>query len=429
MNVSRAAIAAVVCLAAWGQTPPAGDAKQRIRALKDLAKTGSESIPRVEPYLSDPEVEVRAEAVKVMTDIGTSRSLDPLIAATRDNDPEVQIRAVDGLVNFYLPGYAKSSGLSNSIKRVGSAIKAKFTDTGDQVIEPYIQVRPEVIDALARLIRGGANMDSRADAARAAGVLRGRAALDDLVQALRSKDDQLIYESLMAIQKIRDPAVAPRIAFLMRDLNDRVQLAAIETTGLLRNKEASADLRDVVEHARNAKARRAALSALAMLGDETNRAEFSKFFADRDDGMRAAAAEGLARLKNQGDLKMLETAFESEKKMNPRLSLAFATVMAGRNDLTEFSPLQYLVNTLNSKAYRGVAQPFLVELTRDPGVRRTIYGALKNATKDEKIYLGQVLAMSGDGETVKYLETLAADPDADVAQEGLRALKTLKTRL
>ena len=84
---------------------------------------------------------------KAIVDIGTQRSLDPLVKATADNDPEIQIRATDGLVNFYVPGYVKT-GLTASLRRVGSSVKAKFTDTNDLVIDPYIQPRPEVIAAL-----------------------------------------------------------------------------------------------------------------------------------------------------------------------------------------------------------------------------------------------------------------------------------------
>ena len=132
-------------------------------------------------------MDVRREAVKAIVDIGTQRSLDPLIKATGDNDPEIQIRATDGLVNFYVPGYVKT-GLTASLRRVGSSIKGKFTDTNDLVIDPYIQPRPEVIAALGRVASGGASLEARANAARAVGILRGRQALPDLEQALRSKD-------------------------------------------------------------------------------------------------------------------------------------------------------------------------------------------------------------------------------------------------
>jgi hypothetical protein len=150
---------------------------------------------------------------------------------------------------------------------------------------------------------------------------------------------------------------------------------------------------------------------------------------DKDDQMRAAAAEGYARLRNPADLPMLEKAWQDEGKTPPRLSLAFAQVMLGKAEIAEFSPLQYLIDTLNSAAYKGEAFPFLVELARDGHVRNALYGPLETGTKDEKIGLAGVLARSGDQESIPYLRKLGNDPDADVAQGGLRALRTLQARL
>ena len=42
---------------------------------------------------------------------------------------------------------------------MGTGIKGKFTDTNDQVVPPYITVRPEVIAALGALVRSGGTMD------------------------------------------------------------------------------------------------------------------------------------------------------------------------------------------------------------------------------------------------------------------------------
>jgi HEAT repeat protein len=330
-------------------------------------------------------------------------------------------------VNFYLPGYVKT-GIGASLRRVGSSIKGRFTDTNDQVIDPYVTVRPEVIDALGKLASGGGNMDARANAARALGILRGRKAIPDLVEALHSKNSDAMYESLVALQKIGDESAGPRVTFLLHDLDQKVQIAAIETTGLLRVKDAVAELADALKRARDAKVKRAALTAMAMLPSENSRNWYAQYLHDKDDRMRAAAAEGYARLRNPADLPMLEAAWQEEGKNSPRLSLAFAQVMLGRAEIGEFSPLQYLINTLNSAAYKGEALPFLVELARDDQLRKALYGPLETGTKDEKIGLAGVLARSGDQESIPHLQKLSHDPDTDVAQEGLRALRTLQAR-
>jgi HEAT repeat protein len=413
----------------FAQVPDASaDAKTRARTVRDLGKQGQDSIPRMAPYVSDPDQNVRVEAVKALMDIGGPRTVDPLLVAARDTDPEIQIRATDGLVNVYLPGYSKT-GMSGTLQRVGNSVRAKFGDTNDQIIDAYVQVRPEVIVALGKLARGGATIEARANAARAVGVLRGREATPDLIQALHSKDDAVMYEALVAIQKIRDPNSAEGIAFLMRDLDDKIQIAALETTGILRNRDAATQVRDAMEHARNIRVRRAALTALAMIGDTGDHAAFQRDLNDKDEALRAAAAEGLGRLKNPGDRALLDKAFADERKLSPRLSDAFALVSLGSPDTGEFSPLRYLVNTLNLRAYRGVAVAFLTELCRDQAVRQAIYPLLPRSTKDEKIQLSIVLARAGDRDSLPYLETLSIDPDTSVAEEGVRSLRILRARL
>ena len=411
--------------------PAADDAKARAKAVKEYGKSGgSEIIPKLETYLVDPDVGVRLEAVKAIVDIGTQRSLDPLIKATADNDPEIQIRATDGLVNFYVPGYVKR-GLTASLQRVGTSIKAKFTDTNDLIIDPYIQPRPEVIVALGRVAANGASMDARANAARAVGILRGRQALPDLEQAVRSKDTEVIYEALVAIEKIRDPSAGPEIAFLLHDLKEKVQVTAIEATGILSNRSAINDLRDILDRSRNMKVKRAALTAMAQMPDPMLHGVYVAYLNHKDDGLRESAAEGLGRLKDPADMATVERAFSNDSKTEPRLSNAFALVSLGKRGMAEFDPLRYLVNNLNSGSYRGVAKAYLMELARDPDVRQALYPVLKEpgATKDEKTGLAQVFATSGGQDSIAPLDALSQDPDTEVSQEGLRASKNLRAHL
>jgi HEAT repeat protein len=144
----------------------------------------------------------------------------------------------------------------------------------------------------------------------------------------------------------------------------------------------------------------------------------------------------LARLKNPADIPVAERAFKDENKTEPRLSAAFALVNLGNWNVGEFDPLRYLVNNLNSTAYRGVARAYLIELARDPEIRQRIFPFLNQstatqptATKDEKTGLAEVLAAAGDQDSIAPLETLSHDTDADVSQAGLRAVRNLRARL
>src|ERR1035438_802494 len=185
------------CFAAFALIASAAAQDVRPKDVREIGKGGSGAIPQLTDFLKNPNTDVRVEAVKQLT---AARALDPLILATRDNEAEVQIQATDGLVNFYLPGYVQS-GFGSSIKRVGTSIKGRFTDTNDQVVDPFITARPDVIAALGALVRSGASIPARANAARAVGILRGKAAVPALLLALRPRDTDVLYESLIALQK------------------------------------------------------------------------------------------------------------------------------------------------------------------------------------------------------------------------------------
>jgi hypothetical protein len=125
----------------------------------------------------------------------------------------------------------------------------------------------------------------------------------------------------------------------------------------------------------------------------------------------------------------LEQTWKSEEKMLPRLGAAFGLVLDGDVDLSDFAPLRYLINQLNSAAYKDYASSYLIEAARRPMVRNALYQPMEQGTRDEKIQIARVLAASGDGASIPYLEKMSRDADSEVATEGLRALRSLKTRL
>lgn len=428
LSFCLAAIPLATALAVAQDGAPPSDARDRVRGVRELARQGSVSIPQIAAYLDDVDLRVRVEAVKALVEIGGRATLDPLVKATSDPDAEVQIRAVDGLVNFYVPGYLKT-GLSATLSRAGNVIRVKFPSENTQVVEPGIEVRPEVITAIGRLARGSSSFEVRANAARAVGILRGRAAVPDLIEAIRTKQDLVIYESLIALQKIGDPAAGPRIQFLVRDLDERIQSTAIETLGLLKTRDAIPAIRDVIGRSSSPKVKQAALSALAQMPDQASRSLFMLYLEDKDAALRTASLEGLARLENPADVPAFQKAFDGERRMEPRLAAAFGLVRAGKREMHEFSPLRYLVNTLNSKLHRQIAHAYLIELARDKAVRQSLYPVLSTGTRDEKSLLGMALAASGDAATLPFLQALARDPDLMVAQEGIKALRTLRSRL
>ncbi|MCA2965135.1 MAG: HEAT repeat domain-containing protein [Acidobacteriaceae bacterium] len=419
----RFAILVLLCsalLPAQTSTP-----KERQKYVKSLSREGQAGIAKLLPYAQDPDVEVRREVVRTTVAIGGAASLAPLTAALADTDEEVVVRAADGLVNFYLPGYWEQ-GWGGSLKRAGNKLVSRWTDKNDQVVPAHVEARPEVVAALGKVVSGSGPLPARANAARAVGVLRGRGAIDDLIAGLASKDSNLLYESLVALEKIRDPRVAPRIHYLLRDLDEKVQLAALETVGILKNPESVGPLREAYERARNDKVRRGALSALSQIPAEASRPLFTAQLDSSDEWLRAGAAEGIARLGQAGDRAPLRNRFESETKMRARLGQAFGAALLGDAVMGEFDPLRYLVNTLNQKAWKGIAEAYLIELVRNEPIRMALAQVVPAAAKPEKLSLAMIFGRSGAPAAAPVLDALAKDSDTDVAREALQALRTLR---
>lgn len=398
--------------------------ERRIRAAKQLAKANeARFIPELAKLLKDPVVEVRLEAVSSITQIGTQNSLEPLIAATRDATPEMQVAAVDGLVNFYYYGYVKT-GWFSSVKDFGRNIKSRFSRPEPVIIDPYVQVNADVINAIGRVIVGGSSMESRANAARATGILRGKGAVPQLQEALLSKNTMLILEAVHSLKKIGDTSAGPAMVFLLRDLDNDVKLAVIQGMGQLQVSEAIPELVGIVKTSDEKQVRREALIALAKLPNNGQQELFRLYLRDRDGGIRAAAAEGIGRVGDTSDLKLISEAFAREKNESARLSMAFAAIHLG-----DLNSLSYLIDALNSSVHRGEARPFLIELARKPEVLAKLYEPLTTGTIDQKRELATVISWSGTRESLPYLEKLSQDSNNQVAQAAILAMKNLQARL
>jgi HEAT repeat protein len=401
--------------------------KQKVSSIRDAGKRDSQAIPFLVKFLKDSDVDVRDEAVKAIVNIGMQHSLEPLVQATHDNNPDVQMRAVDGLVNFYLPGYVTTGGVTRTFTRVSKRIKDRFSSRNDDVIGAAVTVRPDIIAVLADLIGGSASMDGRTDAARAAGILRGRAALPALEKALQSKNTPLIFESLVAIQKIGDTSAGPSVAFLANDFDAQVQSTAIETLGILHTTSAAPQIRQVVNRPRSDRVHRAALEALSMLAQPEDRSVFLGYRNDKDADLRMSALEGLGRIRDPQDYPMIEAAYNGEKDLKPRLAAAFGLVNEGKVEVAEYSPLRYLINNLNVSKGNSTAVAYLQELSRRGDVRKALLPVLSTGTKEEKLGLIRALGPNADPETVEALQALTKDPNPDVSIAAARN-QTVKAR-
>jgi HEAT repeat protein len=306
-------------------------------------------------------------------------------------------------------------------------VKGFFSSRDNQVVGRNVTVRTDAAEALGAVIRNGRGMDSRANAARAAGILHAQPTVPALLDALRSKNSEVIFECLVALQKIDDPSAGLGVSFLAHDLDDRVQATALETIGVLHSVSSAPDVRSVLQGARNMKIRRAALECLAMLGLPEDRAVFQQYVDDKDADLRTSALEGLGRIREPEDTPALEQAY-NEKNADPKVHLAaaFALVSEGKVDTSEFSPLRYLIENLDVRGQRDSAQAYLTELCRRDEVRKALFPLLREATKDQKLALCQALSASRSEDVIPMLNALSRDIDPDVSLAASKGLRTVQ---
>ncbi len=401
------------------------DAATREKAARKLGDQddGFEHIGALAALVKDEAPEVRNAVVGSLIKFRSVESIDPLIMATQDEMPEIQALAVDGLVNFYYPEYVKF-GWFSSVKTFTGQLKGRFSKPNPVMVESYVTVNPAAVRAIGSVVVTGGSSDARANAARALGVLRAPNSLAALLHGARSRDSKIILESIYAMKKIADPKAGPEIVFLLRDLDEDVKFAVIQTVGQLRTQEARPSLSEIIEESDQARIRREALVALAKFPDPDQRTLFLTYMRDKDKWMRAAAAEGLGRIGNPLDLGVVDKAFRSESAESTRLSLAFAAVHLGN-----VAQLSYLIDGLNSTVHRLEARPFLTELARKPEVLTRLYPKLASGTAPQRRHLAYVVSVSGNEGSVEHLKRLADDPDDKIAVAGIEALKVLQARL
>ena len=366
---------------------------------------------------------MRLEALKAIVKIGSSRSLDPLIPATKDPDPDVRERATNGIVNVYLPGYVSGNHITHGVREV----KSFFSPRNDSEIDDDVVVQSNVAQAITEEINFGDAMPPRANAALAAGILRLKVAVPALLQALRAKDNELIFESLVALQKIHDPSAGPSVGFLVRDLDERTQITALETVGVLGSREVAPDVRYALQNARNSKIQRAALSALAMLALPEDRGIFKQYATSSDMDLRTSALEGLGRVREPADMPILQANYdEANADWRIHLAAAFGLVAEGNVSTDEFSPLAFLVENLNSGQREDTADGYLRELIHRQDVRTNIVKLIPEATKAQKIDLCWIFADSHSDDLLPELTKLSTDPDGDVLIAAKRAAHVIQ---
>jgi HEAT repeat protein len=382
----------------------------------------------------DDDPSVRVEAVEALGKIKDFAALEEMLASLKDDHPDVRLRSVRALVMLYTEH--DIDFITN--RRAGWNMFNPFLDTSDrEIIEPYIVVEPEIINAIGEAARSDGDRTVRVAAIRALGVLRGASAIPQLADAL-SADQDVRIDVMRTFIKIGDQSAAPHLLQFFRDSNKRVQTQAMVAAGMLRYLPAVEPLLSVYGLGTERKGRiaqvkggvkglfsydpereEAALWALSLMGVVQAEQTFVENLGDKDPDRRRYAVEGLARIADPRYMDQMSRLLLTEKDGGVKLALHFALYKMGSNANTQFIVRKLYTDQADQ------ARAYLLE-ANDPA---DLYPHIKSSNKTVRREVISVLGRIGNRETIKELEPVARTSGTETANTATVAIKQIEWRI
>lgn len=378
----------------------------------------------------DDTGEVRAEAMKSLGLIKDSTALPDMLDGLKDGQKEVRSITVRALVALYTEH--DIDFITNH--RKGWNRLNPFIDTDDhEIIEPYITVEPSVISTLGETARADLDREVRIAAIRALGVLRGRAAIPNLADALNA-DQNVRIDVIRTLMKIGDAESGRFLVPFFRDSDEKVRNQAMFATGFLKYRGAVQPLLSV--YGRGPESRgtmanvknvfspitprdRAALSALAMIGDDRAEQVFLENLTDKNADRRRYAVEGLARIGDQKYADQISRLLLAEKDNEAKLAEQWALYKLGQRD-----QIRHIVPKLYS-GQDDQAYGYLMEIDQVAD----LYPYARSSNTDVRRKVIEILGKIGDKSTIAELQPVATSSGAETADMATVAIKRIEWRI
>ncbi|MEW6129558.1 MAG: HEAT repeat domain-containing protein [Acidobacteriota bacterium] len=425
----------------------------------------NQSIETLLAYLKSPVTETREDAARKL---GERRARDPhvvdalAVAARRDEDKDVRIEAIKslGLIKDLSATADMIDALTDANKEVrhitvrslvalytehnidfitnhrkGWNRLNPFMDTDDrEIIEPYAAVDPAIIKALGETARSDFDREVRLAAIRGLGVLRGRDAVPQLADALNA-DQNVRVDVIRAMIKIGDPESGRYLVPFFRDSNEEVRTQAIFATGFLKYRGAVQPLMSLYGRGEESKGAlktmkdvftgsapprdKAALYALALIGDDRAEQIFLENLNDKDSERRRYSVEGLARIADKKYADQLSRMLLIEKNGDVKLALNWALYKMGeREQIRNIAPK--LSTGQSEQAYGYLME---TEYISD------LYPYARSANLEVRHKTIEILGKIGDKATIAELEPIATTSGVETANNATLAIKRIEWRI
>jgi HEAT repeat protein len=373
--------------------------------------------------LRNPDPRARLSSIAMLRDSKYLEAIEPLAPLVTDPVDEIQLAAIEAELSFYLVDDVSARKRVAFIVEVRNSGRAETAfASGPLAVWP----RP-VPDVLMTHLLGAVddeNAKVRIEALYTLGAI-ARAPLapahaERLVTALDHYDPAIRRAAARVAGRLGVAAAGEMLIKAVNDSQPPVRFAAMRALGEIREATAVQALTQQFEHYRKGEGAWSALDGLARIGHASSVPLFKARLTDRDEYVRRAALEGLARARAVEEAAAIETAAAADSSPMVRAAAAFALESLGKDGIDR------LAGALDSDRLASQIAGYVFEL--GPGVAPRLVPHLKAMAPSVRGNVAVILGAIGTAGDIPALEPLILDRDADVRRAAERAIQRIKVR-
>lgn len=374
--------------------------------------------------LRNPDPKVRISAVKLLRDAKYPEAVAPMAPLVADPVDEIQLEAIAAELSFFLGQDLKSKKMIGFVvEKRRSGVAAGAFELGPLAVWPR-PVPAELVTSLLQAVDDD-NAKVRLEAIYALGVV-ARAPLtpehtQQLIKALDHYDPSVRSAAARVIGRLELAAAFDALMKAVNDSQAEVRYAAMRALGALKDERAVAALTEQFTFYKKGEGAWSALDALAHIGNAASVPLFKERLQDKDQYIRRAATEGLARAGDTSAIEILERNVNTDDAAMVRIATAFALQKLGRPYASRIADL------MSSSKVIAQGQEYLVEL--GPSVAPTLLPRLQEPDAELREAVADVLGAIGDESTIEPLSAAAAKgAGTPVESAAKRAVARLRAR-
>lgn len=374
--------------------------------------------------LRNPDPKVRLAAVQLLHESKYPEAVTPMAALVTDPVNDIQLEAIAAELSFFLvedvPSRTRVAFVIEKRTPGGRAMNA--FNLGPLGVWPR-PVPPELAAGLVTAI-DDENPRVRLEAIYALGAIARAPVGDDtaqgLIKALDHYDPAMRAAAAKVVGRLDVKSAGDALIRAINDSQAPVRYAAMRALGAIRDARAVQALGEQLRFYGKGEGAWSALDALAHIAHPSSVPLFVERLTDKDENLRRASAEGLARAGDVSQVAALEAGATNDGSDVVRAAMAFALQKLGQNYIPR------LVEFLAREKVAPQAGGYLLEL--GPPIAPSLVPHLQDPSAQIRGNVAMILGQIGGPDTIAALQPLTTDRDKDVIEAATRAIERLKMR-